>query len=501
MTQNQLHCQPVLCWCAGIVQLLQLGQALTTQVESAVQAVRFGQPVALTSPGTDWYNAPAIDGYTTIAAGESQRGGQRGTTIVSPWKRGFNFTLSVDSGKTWQHSTLEFPGTHSRVQNFTTIVQGGFVRAVSPTTASGGGKGHTLGALPVWCNTCATPSPGLCDARAAAACPDLACNQTHSPLAINVSTSALLGLSVAVDCRQVGIRGLPRPLRPEFGLASGFTGPSGPVRLADGSLIMTWPIKFADSPEHRPPRPPPGQPPAKHRLRTTVPMSIVAVRSVDGGYLWDYVGTVASAEQLPWSWYGPNEHDIAVLGDGKTMLVVFRPDSDGFCPGAPAYRFFYQSYSSDGGLTWTSPRPISGVGCVRPRLLRLASGPLLLTGGRLCPNLVGNGTRFPAQSCAPTAGGAKGGNFVWINTDGMADAHDGRNGTEWEAHCVSDHHNNRWEGPPNWRFTNNTATQSYNSLQMLGPSSAAVFYEHGWGASLPSRQFMMRLDFETLTGP
>ena len=64
-----------------------------------------------------------------------------------------------------------------------------------------------------------------------------------------------------------GMRGLPRPLRPEFGLVSGFTGASGPVELADGSLVMTWPIKFADSPEHTPPNPPPGPPP-KHRWKT-----------------------------------------------------------------------------------------------------------------------------------------------------------------------------------------------------------------------------------------
>ena len=108
--------------------------------------------------------------------------------------------------------------------------------------------------------------------------------------------------------------------------------------------------------------------------------------------MWNYAGDVATSEAMPWSWYGPNEHDVAVLADNKTLLVVFRPDSDGFCPGTPAYRFYYQAYSYDGGLSWSKPRPIPGVGCVRPRLLRLDSGALLLSGGRLCPSLVGDGT-------------------------------------------------------------------------------------------------------------
>ena len=90
---------------------------------------------------------------------------------------------------------------------------------------------------------------------------------------------------------------------------------------------------------------------------------------------------------------------------------------------------------------------------MRPRLLRLASGPLLLTGGRLCPTLVGNGTRFPAQSCPPTSGGGKGGNYVWLNADGMADAAGGGDGSEWQVQCVTEQHNAGWNGSSNWRFT------------------------------------------------
>jgi hypothetical protein len=175
---------------------------------------------------------------------------------------------------------------------------------------------------------------------------------------------------------------------------------------------MTWPIKCADSPEHTPPRPSSGSPPT-HKLKAVAPMR-QPVRSVDGGYLWDYVGSVASAKQLPWSWYGPNEHDTAVIADGKPLVVVFRPDSDGNCPGLPAYRFYYQTYSFNAGVNWTEPRPVPGVGCVRPRLLQPAAAHRRSD----LPWPCGKRHSLSGQRCAPTRGGATGGNFLWVNLDG-----------------------------------------------------------------------------------
>eukprot|EP01047_Picozoa_sp_COSAG01_P086405 COSAG01_NODE_19414_length_1010_cov_3.795829_1_plen_254_part_10 len=233
-----------------------------TAERERMQQQHFGLPVALTPGDLGWYHAPSIDGYTSITGG----------SILSPWKRGLNFTLSTDYGNSWRAVQLPLPGrSHGgseEGENYTTIVQGGFVRTATVTappadndaagvTETGVANpairyasqvGHTLGTLPTWCTTCVTPSPGLCDARASALCPGLACNQTYSPLTIQVNWSPSTGLYLAKECRQVGIRGLPRRLRPEFGLASGFTGPSGPVKLADGSFVMVWPVKFADSP-------------------------------------------------------------------------------------------------------------------------------------------------------------------------------------------------------------------------------------------------------------
>jgi hypothetical protein len=107
-------------------------------------------------------------------------------------------------------------------------------------------------------------------------------------------------------------------------------------------------------------------------------------------------------------------------------------------------------YSHDGGKTWSEPTPIHGVGCVRPRLHRLAAGPVLLTGGRLCPTLVPNAT-YAGHGCLPqSVMGEQGGMFLWANLDGMADAPSGtsRGGSEWRTYCLGAIHNQLWAGDP-----------------------------------------------------
>jgi hypothetical protein len=145
-------------------------------------------------------------------------------------------------------------------------------------------------------------------------------------------------------------------------------------------------------------------------------MSIVAIKSADG-YSWSYAGAVANASGpggYPNSTFGPDENDIAVLGDGKTILCVIRMDGDAGCS-TNSYRNYAAIYSHDDGATCEStfacPHvdawgcwvdvchdarigrdrsaggravPIPGAGCARPRLLKLTGGPLVLSGGRLC---------------------------------------------------------------------------------------------------------------------
>ena len=144
--------------------------------------------------------------------------------------------------------------------------------------------------------------------------------------------------------------------------------------------------------------------------------------------------------------------------------------------------------------TWTTPRPISGAGSVRPRLLRLQSGALILSGGRLCKELAQS-----APTCVPADPnrGSGGGIFLWINADGLADLNGTRNGSEWTPYCVTAAHNELWTGDPSLRFANNTLVQAYTSLVPLGPNSVGISYAHGW--ILPQvATFMMRVDLPNM---
>ena len=183
---------------------------------------------------------------------------------------------------------------------------------------------------------------------------------------------------------------------------------------------------------------------------------------------------------------------MALLSDNKTVVIAFRPNTDSMCPGGPV-PFKY---------TWSQPTPIEGVGCVRPRMVRLAAGPLLMTGGRLCPDVVPNAS-FAGHGCLPQGGNGQGGIFVWLNSDGMADAPPGtaKRGREWHTYCLGAIHNqgthNSGQSLKNL-FTNCSKaglcrSQTYNSLVPLGAASAAVFYQNGYAGSSAST-WMMRMD-------
>jgi hypothetical protein len=184
---------------------------------------------------------------------------------------------------------------------------------------------------------------------------------------------------------------------------------------------------------------------------------------------------------------------MSVLADGKSILCAIRMDGDAGCSSG-TYRYYYQSYSTDRGLSWTPPRPIHGAGCARPRLRLLEpDGPLLLSGGRLC---VENTT----------------GLFLWVNEDGLAGLHGSSGGNsssaEWVRHSLSFWHNHLWQGKSYYRFddsvneSNAWGTLGYTSLIQTGPRSGAVLYnkffsphlDHGW-PPWPCANFLMRFSF------
>ena len=205
---------------------------------------------------------------------------------------------------------------------------------------------------------------------------------------------------------------------------------------------------------------------------------VFAWHSADG-LRWTFRGTVATAADVPASGEGPNENDVSLLADGRTLLVVFRVD-DGVDGGAVGAKNYLAATSTDGGRTWSSATEMidvngRGIGVARPRLLLLgggsgdaaaatggnaaaaaaAAGPLLLSGGRLY-------TEHTRDI------------LLWVCWDGM--------GTRWEPYSISYQHNRLVEQAA-LRFsaavnaTTGRATTSYTSLLRLdGGRGACIVY-------------------------
>jgi hypothetical protein len=456
------------------------GDEVSRKTDDGSSAVSFQPPVLVArsipcgtdsscDDGTTW-TTPAPDLFVSLGSG----------IIVSPWRNGrrpndgMSFIVSRDGGELWSNITHLDP----EVGTVSSAGIGAPWYPAVPTATSGATT--NLGLLPFGCN--ATGKGKVL----AAQCSAFKCSATASPsyATLTVDASAPAGVSANNSCGQVEFRGYPHPLLPQLGMTDSFTWPSNAVRLADGSLVMSFALKTADETKH----------PPKYGRGAVSPMNLVVFRSTDG-LVWDYLSTAVNHTQLAWSFFGPNEHDISLLSDNRTLVMVMRTDADGACPGRPHYTFYYQTYSRDNARTWSEPRPIPNVGSVRPKLLLLESGALLLSGGRLCKDDLD-----PAQSCIPTTNHGRdgeGGVLLWVNSDGMADVDGKRNGTEWKPHCVTAAHNTGWSGDPALLFNDTSDVQAYTSLVAHGPRSARIFYEHGWGDQPHRVGFTMRVDVTT----
>ena len=206
---------------------------------------------------------------------------------------------------------------------------------------------------------------------------------------------------------------------------------------------------------------------------------IFAWHSMDG-QRWTYCGTVATAAQFPTSGEGPNENDVAILADGRTVMVVFRID-DGVDGGKVDAKNYQASTSTDGGKTWATPHEMldvngRGIGVARPRLLMLGEGGL---GGRNKSGGVEETaeTTLGAGQVAPAPLLLSGGRLytentrdilLWVCWDGM--------GLAWNPFSISYQHN-RLVSPSTLRFsadvnaTSGRATTSYTSLLPVGSPS------------------------------
>ena len=300
----------------------------------------------------------------------------------------------------------------------------------------------------------------------------------------NFSASVITRFDVAADGavrwrgrvpQRVDFLGLPIGAHRGCGLDGLSLYTSGAVRLPSGAIVHTAIVCWRNVSNPR------------WQGGKQDQFSIVAFRTTPGqDFVFRYSGTVIdSADLLPWSMFGPNEHDLTLLADGRTIMAAIRYDGNDDCgtvthrTPAPftstGYTTYYQSFSSDGGSRWSTATPMLGMGSVRPRLhLLRPSGPLLLSGGRFCAEGIG-------------------GLFMWVNHDGM--------GKTWEAVDLAAVHD-RLVQDPSLRFgvsgnaSGDWGTQAYTSLVGVGGGGAVVMYNKYWSLSCNaecSAGFAMRL--------
>ena len=232
--------------------------------------------------------------------------------------------------------------------------------------------------------------------------------------------------------------------------------------------------------------------------------------SSDDGFDWVYAGPVLPAAAFPSTVIGPTEHAVVALssfpmpktktttsGSSRAhappppplspprMLVVGRADGDGWCTnstpkGSRYYEYLQTQYTDQ---AWSAPVFAAGAGCVRPRLLQLRSGPVLLTGGREC---------FSNRSDVA----------LWINTAAAAPS-------GWQQYSLSYQHNRLWQGDPQLRYQPDGVnasyapngpfleTISYTSVMPVDDETAVITYglrlpQHG-GLSTVQFTFAMRV--------
>lgn len=137
---------------------------------------------------------------------------------------------------------------------------------------------------------------------------------------------------------------------------AGDTGPDDPhrfyspfgkmVTLPDGTILMDYHVQYMAEPRKS---------------------AVFITRSHDGGRTW--VDPVNIAE-------GCDETALCHLGDGR-VLAMMRTDG--------SHTQLVQADSSDGGYSWSEPRPITEDTEIPADVIRLEDGRLLLTYGRRTP--------------------------------------------------------------------------------------------------------------------
>ncbi len=130
------------------------------------------------------------------------------------------------------------------------------------------------------------------------------------------------------------------------------SAPHGPIQLKDGRLMMVGNARIDGRP------------------------TVASVESRDEGRSWQLSGVIPIPEEKLADAGYFNEPHLVELPDGKIVaLIRYEPTKERY-----SEWYMHQSESLDGGKTWTSAHqtPIWGY---PPHLIRLSSGPLLVTYG------------------------------------------------------------------------------------------------------------------------
>jgi hypothetical protein len=103
--------------------------------------------------------------------------------------------------------------------------------------------------------------------------------------------------------------------------------------------------------------------------------SIITMASSDSGLSWAFRSTInwdGAVAGMPAEVEGPCEPSLVVMQDGKTLLSVFRLQSD---------KNLWMTYSSTAGHTWETAQE-TNAWAVFPQVRALPNGILALTSGR-----------------------------------------------------------------------------------------------------------------------
>lgn len=375
--------------------------AMLVGIAAAAPRLSFQPPALL--PVTEEYGV----GYRAVTEQASAGPGTPGVGAAT-----------LDGGKTW-HALPASPGLRLPA-----------MAAVTPTTLNG--------------------LPAVRDFGSVAAVKDKMAKYRSfsSPTATYLTLDAALQWNATTAGPSVTISGFPfdvtcgDPAHPGlFGCPLRLSG-VGQAALTDGSLVQSaiiWSPALAN--------------PSSAQLHNTS-TSVVSIKSTDGGLSWVYQSVIANASALPFSQEGPNENDVVLGGDNKTVVCVVRLDAGDGQVSHP-YVPYYISRSTDGGATWSFPQALpKGVGSARPRLMRLWSAAangtvLVLAGGR----------------SGPTNRDV----IMWVSSDGI--------GNRWEAYSVSYWHN-VLETNPALRFTPainaSTARESTSYTSLVRHASVCI---------------------------